>query len=55
MKYKKIYCQESNCPYNKHCCLCEVAEDSIKNAPNITTRNKCKMKKSKYVNGKPAA
>ena len=55
MEYIPIYCQESSCPYHKkHCCLCEVNAESVKHDPKLTTRNKCKMKNSKLVIGKPA-
>ena len=56
MEFVRIYCQEKNCPYHKsHCCLCEVDASSVKQEPNLTTRNKCKQKNSKVVLGKPAA
>lgn len=56
MEFVNIYCQEKHCPYHKsHCCLCEVAVESVKIDPQLTTRNKCKRKNSKLVIGKPEA
>ena len=56
MDYVRVYCQEDKCPYKKsRCCIGEVSKDSVIKDPDLSTRNKCKMKKSKIVIGKPVA